>query len=136
MVDGDAERRLWHAHATGIWDRPGAIVRASWLPANIGSVLADLKACATRSGDIELVGRAAVGAGLIRIDGDAAAQAATVERLRASQTLGNVVLVRGSAEVKALVDVWGSHGDHAAAVRRAQARVRSHGILNAGRGPL
>ena len=39
------------AHASEIWDRPGAIVRASWLPANIANGLmelnAGLKPCAT-----------------------------------------------------------------------------------------
>jgi FAD/FMN-containing dehydrogenase len=54
VLDGDAERALWHEHATQLWDAPGAIVRASWLPASIGSGLGDLeritaglKACTT-----------------------------------------------------------------------------------------
>jgi glycolate oxidase FAD binding subunit len=39
LLDGDAERSLWNGHATQLWDEPGAIVRASWLPASIGSAL-------------------------------------------------------------------------------------------------
>src|SRR4029079_8923579 len=35
VVDGDAERARWQEHATGIWEQPGAIPRASWLPANL-----------------------------------------------------------------------------------------------------
>ena len=41
-LDGDAERELWHALGTEIWDQPGAIVRASWLPAHIAAGLGEL----------------------------------------------------------------------------------------------
>jgi ferredoxin len=58
-----------------------------------------------------VIGRAAVGAGLIRIDGDTAAQAGVIEQLRVSPVFGNIVIVRGSGALKGLVDVWGSHGD-------------------------
>ena len=138
LIDGDAERALWRAHATEIWDRPGAIVRASWLPADIAATHAALKGCATGVdvANIELVGRAAVGAGHIRIEGDAAAQAAAVEQLRAWQVFGNVVVVRGSAELKALVDVWGSHGDRQPLFDSLKRAFDPNGVLNAGRGPL
>ena len=136
--DGDAERALWQAHATAIWDRPGAIVRASWLPATIAAGLAELdritagpKACAT-----SVVGRAAIGAGLIHIDGDTGAQADAVERLRASPTFSNVVIVSGSPELKARVDVWGSHGDRQPLFDALKRAFDPHGVLNAGRGPL
>jgi glycolate oxidase FAD binding subunit len=70
VVDGDAERALWDAHAAAIWDQPGAIVRASWLPANITAALAALGFSPA------LVGRAAIGSGLIRIEGGTAARRA------------------------------------------------------------
>jgi len=137
-VDGDVERALWDAHATGIWDQPGAVVRASWLPANIASGLAEidritagLKACTTST-----QGRAAVGAGLIRIDGNTAEQATAIEQLRASSVFGNVVIVRGSAELKARVDVWGSHGSRQPLFDSLKRAFDPNNVLNAGRGPL
>src|SRR5262249_6974889 len=60
---------------------------------------------------VDLVGRAAVGAGLVRIDGDDDAQARAIEALRASTVLGHVVIVRGSDALRSRIDVWGSHGD-------------------------
>jgi glycolate oxidase FAD binding subunit len=137
LLDGDAERSLWNGHATQLWDEPGAIVRASWLPASIGSVLNALERLATdASAAISLVGRAAVGAGHIRIDADTAAQAAIVEQLRASRVFGNVVIVRGSPELKAIVDVWGSHGDRQPLFESLKRTFDPNGTLNAGRGPL
>ena len=146
VVDGDAERGLWHAHATEIWSSTGAIVRASWLPANIAAGFAELaglkpSATSTPDGVTEgagpaLIGRAAIGAGLIRIDGDVAAQAAAIEQLRASSTFGNIVIVRGSLELKARVDVWGSHGDRRPLFDSLKRAFDPNGVLNAGRGPL
>ena len=151
IVDGAAEQALWHAHATEVWDQPGAIVRASWLPANIVAGLRELdritavlrcetteisasgggKACTT-----SLQGRAAVGAGLIRVDGDTPAQAAVIAQLRVSSVFGNVVVVRGSDELKAVVDVWGSHGDRQPLLESLKRAFDPNHVLNAGRGPV
>ena len=169
VLDGDAERALWHGHATQLWDAPGAIVRASWLPASIASGLGALeriaelamamerepfplrsmgvegasgagrRAAAARlkaSPSIDVIGRAAIGAGLIRIDGDTAAQASVIEQLRASPLFGNIVIVRGAAELKALVDVWGPHGDRQPLFDSLKRAFDPNGVLNAGRGPL
>ena len=149
VLDGDAERACWDAHATQIWNAPGAIVRASWLPATLAAGLerepfpstglgagrraeARLEASPT----VELRGRATVGAGHMRIDGDTAAQAAAIMQLRASSVFGNIVIVRGSAELKALVDVWGSHGDRQPLFDALKRAFDPNGVLNAGRGPL
>jgi glycolate dehydrogenase FAD-binding subunit len=134
VVDGDAERALWDSHATGIWDQPGAVIRASWLPANLAAVVDELagpKRCA-----MAMVGRAAVGAGLIRIEGEAAEQARTIEQLRTSSVFGNVVIVRGSPALKALVDVWGSHGSRQPLFDSLKRAFDPGNVLNAGRGPL
>jgi len=159
VVDGDAERALWDRHAAGICSAPGAIVRASWLPANIEAVVAALKPCDTSDGSPAahgktspaaqgetspvahgfsraLIGRAAIGAGLIRIGGDTASQARAIEQLRASKVFGNVVIVRGSSELKAVVDVWGSHGDRQPLLESLKRAFDPNGVLNAGRGPL
>ena len=82
------------------------------------------------------IGRAAIGAGLIRIEGDDRQQAAVIEQLRASQVFGHIVVVRGSTALKGLVDVWGSHGDRQPLFDSLKRAFDPHGILNAGRGPL
>jgi glycolate oxidase FAD binding subunit len=135
VLESGEERALWHGHATEIWDQPGAIVRASWLPANIVHGLRELErikgACTT-----SLQGRAAIGTGLIRIDGATPAQAAVIEQLRASSLFGNVVIVRGSDALKAAVDVWGSHGDRQPLLDSLKHAFDPNGVLNAGRGPV
>ncbi|HWW82554.1 MAG TPA: FAD-linked oxidase C-terminal domain-containing protein, partial [Vicinamibacterales bacterium] len=88
---------------------------------------------------IELIGRAAVGSGLIRIDADIPQQAAVIERLRQSAALGHVIIVRATNELKALVDVWGqptSLGDRGELMSSLKRAFDPEGILNAGRGPL
>jgi glycolate oxidase FAD binding subunit len=130
VIEGYAERTLWRAHAARLWDKPGAIVRASWLPAASASVLGELPASA------EMIGRAAVGAGLVRIDGDEPEQARVIGLLRHSPHLGNVVVMRGTAALKELVDVWGPQGDRARLLASMKRAFDPNGVLNAGRGPL
>jgi glycolate oxidase FAD binding subunit len=130
VVAGYAERMLWRAQATRLWDGAGAIVRASWLPASIAAVLSELPAGS------ELIGRAAVGAGLVRLDGDEAEQARVIGQLRHSPHVGNVVVLRGSAALKALVDVWGPQGDRQRLLSAMKQAFDPSGVLNAGRGPL
>jgi glycolate oxidase FAD binding subunit len=137
VIDGDAEQVAWREHAERLWNAPGAIIRASWLPAEIAAALEGLRVRLKGDApDVEIVGRAAVGAGLIRIDGDAAAQAAVVTWLRDASSFGNVVVVRGSDELKSLVDVWGSAPDSQRLSDSIKRALDPNGILNAGRGPL
>jgi glycolate oxidase FAD binding subunit len=130
VVEGYAERTLWLGHAARLWDQPGAIVRASWLPASLATVIDELPPGA------EMIGRAAVGAGLVRIGGDEAEQARAIGMLRHSPHAGNVVIVRGSPALKALVDVWGPQGDRGRLLASMKRAFDPNGILNAGRGPL
>jgi glycolate dehydrogenase FAD-binding subunit len=110
VLTGDAERAAWRDHDRLVWSEgEAAIVRASWLPAHVETMLAHVKDAAADL-DVSVAGRAAVGAGLIRIAGGVDAQARAIERLRASHAIGNVVVVRGSAALKARVDVWGPDG--------------------------
>jgi hypothetical protein len=120
---------------------PGAIVRASWLPANIGLAIREIESMTRGSAlsaprHVSLIGRAAVGAGHMRIDGDATTQAAIVEGLRASPMFGNVVVVRGSDELKQRVDVWGTQGGRQPLFDALKRTFDPNGVLNAGRGPL
>jgi hypothetical protein len=49
---------------------------------------------------------------------------------------GNVVIVRGSAELKARVDVWGSHGSRQPLFDSLKRAFDPGNVLNAGRGPI
>jgi len=135
LVEGEAEQTLWRDHNARIWsgDAHHAVVRASWLPAAIVTALAELQAIGA---PIDLVGRAVVGAGLLRLGGDADAQARAITRLRASSTFGNIVVLRGSGALKATVDVWGSSGDREPLLTSIKRALDPHNTLNAGRGPL
>ena len=113
------------------------------MPADLPAALTGLGAptrqgreggCAT--GVTELVGRAAIGAGLIRIDGEARTQAAAIEQLRQSGSFRHVVIVRGSDDLKSIVDVWGPQGDRERLFASLKRALDPNGILNAGRGPL
>jgi glycolate oxidase FAD binding subunit len=138
LVTDDAERDLWQGHMRGVWAAPGVIVRASWLPASLAAVLALLNEIAGRGADaIEIAGRAGVGAGIIRIDGDLASSVAALERLRAKpDVLGHVVLLRAGPDVKQQIDVWGPPNDHPALLAAVKHAFDPAGILNAGRGPI
>jgi glycolate dehydrogenase FAD-binding subunit len=130
VVEGYAERTLWRGHASRLWEKPGAIVRASWLPASLATVLGELPA------DAAMIGRAAVGAGLVRIGGDDAEQARAIGMLRHSPHVGNVVVMRSSPALKELVDVWGPQGDRGRLLASIKRAFDPNGVLNAGRGPL
>ena len=130
VAEGAAERTLWRTHTTRLWDAAGAILRASWLPSSIAAVVSELPDGA------EMIGRAGVGTGLVRIDGDDAEQARVIGQLRHSPHLGNVVVVRGSAALKTLVDVWGPAGDRQRLLNAMKRAFDPNGVLNAGRGPV
>ncbi|MBI3403490.1 MAG: FAD-binding oxidoreductase [Acidobacteria bacterium] len=142
VVDGDAEPALWREHNARMWAAPCAlsapvenvaIVRASWLPSAVTTALAEL---VTMGAPIDLVGRAAVGAGLLRIGGDTATQARVIARLRQSASVGNIVVLRGSDALKAAVDVWGPMGDRERLLASLKHALDPRNTLNAGRGPL
>jgi len=142
LSTGPAEAELWRGQTAAPWaatgTAAGAVVRASWLPANLRPLLSLLNEIAGDGGpSVQLLGRAGVGAGLIRIDGDAAALVAAIERLRArADVVGHVVVLRADPRVKHEVDVWGAPGDHEALLRAVKRAFDPAGVLNAGRGPI
>ena len=130
-----AERETWAAQIDAPW-HGDATVRFSWLPAALPKVLAILSEIRdTDSVSVTFAGRV-IGAGLARLSGDTRALAAAVRRLRASSDLGHVVLLRGSRELKEMVDVWGPPRSSDGAVRALKQMFDPAGILNAGRGPI
>jgi hypothetical protein len=134
VVTGEAEQRVWRQHASSGWEGPGALVRASWLPADLPGVIARMPEMAGGC-TIEMIGRVGIGAGLIRLDGPSARQAEAIERLRAESRLGHVVVVRGDTELKTKVDVWGTVPNRVL-TGSIKSALDPDGTLGAGRGPL
>jgi glycolate oxidase FAD binding subunit len=135
VTTGDDERGVWASSVAAPW-RGDAAVRLSWLPADLPAVVALTTGMEAATGAAAtLVGRAA-GTGTMRLIGAPQALAAAVDRLRASQHVGNVVVLRASTEVKALVDVWGPPQAAERVLRSLKQMFDPNGILNAGRGPI
>lgn len=137
IVSADPEAALWRRYQGRSSASAGTVVRLHWLPAALPHVLALVEELAASNGDVELAARAAVGAGLLRIDGAIDWQVSVVERLRAqSELVTHVTIQDAPPSVKERVDAWGSLGPAgtlASAVKRA---LDPAGILNAGRGPV
>jgi glycolate oxidase FAD binding subunit len=112
-----------------------AIVRVSWMPADLVRALSELRD-SLQGLPARLTGRAALGAGLVALGGSPTEQAEASARLRMSAAFGNVVLVAGSTPLKERVDVWGPSPAAAALIATLKQAFDPAGILNAGRGPV
>lgn len=140
----DEDAAYWREHAARIWASPGAVVKFSWMPASLEAVLDLLKDLVQPHGnesvaidEVELQGRAAEGTGVVRLAGSTEAVVAAISRLRAQPaTMGNVVVVRADADVKARVDVWGMASGAAKLGGALKRTLDPAGVMNAGRGPL
>jgi len=137
IVSGRPEEALWRDQGAAPWIGEGTTVRLAWLPAALADVLTSIERISRDTGTaLTFTGRAAVGAGLLRIDGASDATAAVVDQLRADAALANVVVLSAPAQVKARVDVWGVAIDAAPVMRAIKTALDPAGILNAGRGPI
>jgi len=135
IVAGADETSLWEAHERRAWEGDGAVIKLTLLPSDLSATLAWL---ASTGEAWEMIGRAGVGALLLRVDGDAAVQARVLKDLRArfAPGRGSAVLVRGSEALKALVDVWGPPGDSLPLMRAVKQQFDPDRLLNPGRGPF
>lgn len=131
VLSGDEEQDVWRRHAAPASGESDALVRVSWLPADLAAVLTLLEEIAAGA-DAELIGRAGVGSGSIRIGGDVARQAAAIQRLRQSPVVGHVVVVAGTAALKRQIDVWGPARNEQL-LRAIKQSLDPNGILGAGR---
>ena len=135
LITGDEETAVWRQQTRSVWDAPGAVIRVSWLPASLGAVL-DLVARiggATGVRAAELVGRAGVGAGFLRVDGDPAAQANAIAVLREHpETVGNIAGLRAEAPVTESVHWCGPPGDTANLLRAVKRALDPHRTLRDG----
>jgi glycolate oxidase FAD binding subunit len=136
LIDSDDERALWTDHAARPWNGEGAVIKVTLLPSDVAPIATWL-ADATRGIDHEVVGRAGVGVLLLRVAGDAVGQARILAALRERLPIGrgSAVLVRGSDELRSMIDGWGPIGDGLALMRAIKHQFDPNGILNPGRGP-
>jgi glycolate oxidase FAD binding subunit len=133
---GAEDEALWRAHRARPWDGTGAVIKLSWLPASLERVLALVSRLDDKT-KADFSCRAAIGLGLLRVEGDAATQVDVVSQLRQQGDLfRQVTVLRADPALKAAVDVWG--GDTSAAVLHDAIKraFDPAGILNAGRGPV
>lgn len=138
MLAGAEEEALWRHHAGRPWQRSGAVLKVGLLPADLADTVSWLeRRLAELGADHEIVGRAGVGALLLRIDAALETQTRLVSELRARFVpgRGSAIVLRGHAELKRRVDVWGPIGDALGVMRAVKARFDPAGILNPGRGP-
>ncbi len=125
----------WSDQLTLPW-QGGATVRCSWAPSALAEVVTLVESASADLPGFVFVGRAAVGAGFLRLDGDATAQASAIARLTASSALSHVVLLSAPPELKNAVDAWGAPVPWAQPLAALKRALDPAGILGAGRGPV
>ena len=136
ILEGEAEAAAWRRYVARSAGSADTIVRISWLPANLPQVLGLVEELGRTNRGVELIGRAAVGAGLVRIEGDLESQAAIVEQLRRSDLVAHATVRDAPLAVKQQVDTWGQLGAAGTLASRVKRALDPAGILNAGRGPI
>ncbi len=139
VLDGESEQALWRAHGARPWAGPGLVLKVTALPADLAATLGWIeRAAGERRLGWEAVGRAGLGVQLIRLEGAVEPQAGLITDLRTRLVSGrgSAVLLRGSPELKAQVDAWGSVGSAAETMRAVKRQFDPMGVLNPGRGPV
>jgi glycolate oxidase FAD binding subunit len=136
LLDGESESAAWRRYVGRADGSADTIVRINWLPAMLPQVLTLVEELGRANRTVELIGRAAVGAGLLRVEGDIESQAATVEQLRQSNVFAHATVRDAPLAVKQQVDTWGPLGAAGILSSRVKRTLDPAGILNAGRGPI
>ena len=139
-----ADEEVWRVHTRSVWapaaaarpGEPAIVVRVSWLPASLAAVLSFADDLQRRAAAVELIGRAALGAGLLRIEGDARTLVAAARALRERVDLFNqATVLQAPADVLPEIDVWGPPGTAAPLVGVIRRAFDPAGVLSAGQGP-
>jgi glycolate oxidase FAD binding subunit len=135
-VSGDEERSIWDEQIRAPWAEGGTIVRLSWLPSKLASVVALLSRLRQHGCHVSTFTARAIGSGLIRLEGEEDAIAAAIGMLRESKDAGHVVVLRATPTLKAKVDVWGPASGTIEVARTLKRMFDPADILNASRGPV
>jgi glycolate oxidase FAD binding subunit len=135
-LGGDDEDRLWAQHGRAVLDGAGAVLKVTLLPTDLAGALTSLESLAGAKNFVAS-GRAGLGVFLVRIDGDVDAQSRTIAAVRhmLPPGRGSTVIIRGSSELRAKTDVWGTIGDGLNLMRAVKQQFDPAGTLNRGRGP-
>jgi glycolate oxidase FAD binding subunit len=128
VIADSAEREIWKAHESSIWDHPGLVVKISVLPTDVESCLR-LTSGSLSSSDWCAIGRAALGVLLVRLSDDERGRD-VVARLRQHvvDKGGSLVVLRGDA-----AELRRPQSQSATALRAVmdavKARFDPHGVL-------
>jgi glycolate oxidase FAD binding subunit len=137
LAEGDEDHVLWHSHREATWSPGATIVKLSWLPAALPSVVDEIVSTGEQNTSAVLVARAAVGAGVVRLSGPVSAQVEAIRRLRrVDSPVRHVVIARSDVALRSAIDVWGPLGDRTNVLHALKSRLDPAGIMNASRGPL
>ena len=124
---------FWRAYDRAQAGPGGVILRIGTVPSRLAATFAETRAALDGAA---VAGGAALGALRARVDGDNAALARGVARVRAfvADVDGGVIIERGPRAVREAIDPWGPVPAPALAVRRAiKGEFDPTGVLNAGR---
>jgi glycolate oxidase FAD binding subunit len=134
-ADGADAERWWSGHVAAPAAAGRMQLRLSWKPSEFERAAGALHA-AVGDADVDWIGRAAVGSGLMGIGGDPARHAAVVGELRAGPVFTHVVVVDAPANLRREVDVWNVPAPQRALWQALKVACDPSQVLGAGRGPL
>jgi glycolate oxidase FAD binding subunit len=131
-----AEEQYWQDHAQLAGDDRGALLKVSVLPTDLADTLTVIERLAGKRGYVA-AGRAGAGVFLLRVTEEVQLQKRVIDGLRDVLQIGrgSAVVVKGSPELSAHVDVWGPIGDALALMKAVKHQFDPAGILSPGRGP-
>ncbi len=133
------QAHVWNAPAE-LWGgaEPSVVCKFTLLPASMGTFFDKVREVAERAHLQWRLVAQAVGAGLLRLEGDGAAAdvfpGAILELRQGLEARGgSLAVLRCPSEVKSKLDVWGSSGDALPVMRSVKAQFDPAGVLNPGR---
>jgi hypothetical protein len=134
-AEGEEAQGWWTRHMASTGGSNRLRVRLSWRPSEFERASAALVAAA---GDarFDWIGRAAVGSGVVAIDGDVTRFATMVSALRSSDALRHVVIEDAPVALRRTTDVWEVSDTQQALWQALKSACDPRDTLNAGRGPL
>jgi glycolate oxidase FAD binding subunit len=131
-----AEELFWQNHGRFADDDRGALLKVSVLPTELAGTLSVIEQLAGKRGYVA-AGRAGAGVFLLRVTEDVQLQKRVIDGLRDALQLGrgSAIIVKGSPDLRAHVNVWGPIGDSLSLMKAVKQQFDPVGILSPGRGP-